>query len=93
MRIALTGERDENNEPDLTALTAVASGYFYSASVEDRTVLAQSLWARMEEDTLTGLFLRTMRHRLDGAEVQERAVLERAIRFGLAALEGREEPK
>lgn len=93
MRIALTGERDENNEPDLTALTAVASGYFYSASVEDRTVLARSLWARMEEDTLTGLFLRTMRHRLDGAEAQEKAVLERAIRFGLAALEGREEPK
>ena len=93
LRIVLTGERDENNEPDLTALTALAAGYFYSADLEDRTVLAQSLWARMEEDTLTGLFLRTMRRRLDGAEAREKPVLERAIRFGLAALEGREEPK
>ena len=79
--------------PGSLALTALAAGYFYSADLEDRTVLAQSLWARMEEDTLTGLFLRTMRHRLDGAEAQEKPVLERAIRFGLAALEGREEPK
>ena len=93
LRIVLTGERDEDNEPDLTALTARASGYFYSASVVDRTVLGRSLWARMEEDTLTGLFLRNMRQRLDHAAPEDKEILERAIRFGLAALEGREEPK
>lgn len=93
LRIVLTGERDENNEPDLTELTALASGYFYSASVTDQTVLSRNLWARTEEDTLTGLFLRTMRRRLNEAGEEDKPMLERAIRFGLAALEGREEPK
>ena len=93
LRITLRGERDGNNEPDLTELTALASGYFYSASVTDETVLARSVWARTEEDTLTGLFLRGMRRKLDEAPEEDRPMLERAIRFGLAALEGREEPR
>lgn len=93
LRIVLTGERDPDNEPDLTTLTALASSYFYSASLYDSTTLSPSLWARMEEDTLTGLFLRNMRRRLDEASAPEKACLERAVRFGLAALEGREEPK
>lgn len=93
LRILLTGERDEDNEPDLTALTGLLSGYFYRAEILDRTVLSRDLWARMEEDTLTGLFLRNMRSRLDGSAAEDRPTLERAIRFGLAALEGREEPK
>lgn len=93
LRISLTGARDPDNEPDLTALTALASGYFYSASLYDNTTLSQALWARMEEDTLTGLFLRNMARRLQEAAPSERPLLERAVRFGLAALEGREEPK
>ena len=48
---------------------------------------------RAGEDTLTGLFLRTMRKRLDEAPEEEKPGLERALRFGLAALEGREEPR
>lgn len=93
VRISLVGARDPDNEPDLTALTALASGYFYSASLYDHTTLSQALWARMEEDTLTGLFLRNMAGRLQEASPAERPLLERAVRFGLAALEGREEPK
>lgn len=92
LRLRLTGTRDPDNEPDLTALTALASGYFYSASLSDQTTLSQSLWARMEEDTLTGLFLRNMAQRLQQAAPEDRPLLERAVRFGLAALEGREEP-
>ncbi len=92
LRLRLTGTRDPDNEPDLTALTALASGYFYSASLSDQTTLSQSLWARMEEDTLTGLFLRNMAQRLQHAAPEDRPLLERAVRFGLAALEGREEP-
>ena len=93
LRIILTGERNEEEPPDVTALTALASGYFYSASVQDHTVLSRDLWSRMDEDTLTGLFLRAMRRRLDEAAAEQRPTLERAIRFGLAALEGREEPR
>ena len=93
LRISLTGTRDPDNEPNLTALTALASGYFYSASLYDNTTLSQALWARMEEDTITGLFLRAMAQRLQEAAPSERPLLERAVRFGLAALEGREEPQ
>ena len=46
LRISLTGTRDPDNEPNLTALTALASGYFYSASLYDNTTLSQALWAR-----------------------------------------------
>ncbi len=49
------------------------------------------LWARGSEDSLTGLFLREMRARLDGAEEGERDKLLLAARFGLAALEGGED--
>lgn len=93
VRIFLVGERDPEQEPDLTALTALASTHFYSASLHDHTSLSQTLWARKEEDTLTGLFLRNMAQRLEAAPEQEKPLLERAIRFGLAALEGREEPQ
>lgn len=93
LRITLTGARDIREELDLADLTALASSYFYSATLTDRTTLSQDLWARQSEDTLTGLFLRGMRRRLDGASAGEAPVLERAVRFGLAALEGREEPQ
>ena len=47
----------------------------------------------MEEDTLTGLFLQSMYQRLTQASPAQRPLSERAVRFGLAALEGREEPR
>ncbi|MFR4757253.1 MAG: hypothetical protein ACLT9P_03370 [Evtepia gabavorous] len=47
----------------------------------------------MEEDTLTGLFLRATGPAPPGGRPSERPLLERAVRFGLAALEGREEPQ
>lgn len=93
VRLTLTGERDPESDPDLTALTAEAAAFFYSVELRDETTLCTALWERMEEDTLTGLFLRNMRRRLDEATPEERPLLERAVRFGLAALEGREEPK
>ncbi|MDO4515673.1 MAG: DNA repair exonuclease [Bacillota bacterium] len=93
LRILLVGERDPENEPNLMALTGLASTYFYSASVRDGTSLSRTLWERAGEDTLTGLFLRTMRRRLEEADDDEKPGLERAVRFGLAALEGREEPQ
>ena len=59
----------------------------------DRTTVRRDLWSRAEEDTLTGLFLRQMRLRLEAAaDGDERERLELAVRFGLAALEHREEP-
>ncbi|MBR5533652.1 MAG: DNA repair exonuclease [Ruminiclostridium sp.] len=91
LRICLTGERQE--DLDLPALTALATPYAYHVTLQDETSLPQALWAKKEEDTLTGLFLRTMAGKIAEASPEERPFLERAVRFGLAALEGREEPK
>ena len=90
VRIILTGESERT--PDLTALTERAAKRFFYAELRDETTLPENLWARAEEDNLTGLFLREMRNRLDAAPQDEKANILLATRFGLAALEGGEDP-
>ncbi len=90
-RIFLTGESGEDGL-DLTALEELAAPYFYSVSLRDRTRVRRDLWSRAGEDSLTGLFLRELRGRLEAAGSDaERENVERAVRFGLAALENRED--
>ena len=90
VRFLLTGE--SRFAPDLTALTAQAAPRFFHVELRDRTTLPTDLWARESEDSLTGLFLREMRTRLDGtAGEEEKDKLLLAVRFGLAALEGGED--
>lgn len=90
-RILLTGESALEGL-DLAALEELAAPYFYSVSLRDRTRVRRDLWSRAGEDTLTGLFLRELRGRLEAAESdQERERIEKAVRFGLAALENRED--
>lgn len=89
VRFLLTGE--SQYPPELNTLTAQAAPRFFHVELRDQTALPSSLWARAEEDSLTGLFLRELRARLDGAEEAERDKLLLAARFGLAALEGGED--
>ena len=89
VRIILTGESERT--PDLAALTDRARARCFHAEVRDGTTLPTDLWARAEEVTLTGLFLREMRRRLDGASEEEKPNVLLAARFGLAALEGGED--
>jgi len=89
VRIVLTGESE--SAPDLEALTALAQPCFFHVELRDETTLPQELWARESEDTLTGLFLREMRRKLENAAPEERGTVLLATRFGLAALEGRED--
>ena len=90
-RFLLTGERGAEGL-DTDALEALAAPRYYSASVRDRTTVRRDLWQRAGEDNLTGLFLRRMRACLDQAEDGEaRALVEQAVRFGLAALENGED--
>ncbi len=92
-RVLLTGETGPEGV-DLPALTALAAPRFYAVSLRDQTRIRSSLWERAGEDTLTGLFLRGMESSRAAASTQaERAQLELAVRFGLAALENREEPR
>lgn len=90
-RILLTGESGIDGL-DLDALEAVAAPRFYSVTLRDQTRVRRDLWSRADEDTLTGLFLRRMRANLDALENGgDRALVEKAVRFGLAALENGED--
>lgn len=89
VRFLLTGECPL--APDLAALAAQAAPHFFHVELRDQTTLPQNLWARADEDTLTGLFLREMLAQLEGAEGETRDKLLLAARFGLAALEGGED--
>lgn len=85
-RLIFTGETAA--APDLAVLERRLSDCCFTLALRDRTTLARDLWARAGEDNLTGRFLQEMRLRLDGANSEEdRALLEQAVRFGLAALE------
>lgn len=90
-RIILTGECDRE-DLDLVRLARLAEDKFYSVTLRDHTRVRRDVWQRAGEDTLTGHFLRLMRDKLEGADEEQRHVLERAVRFGLAALEGGEVP-
>lgn len=89
VRFILAGE--SRDTPDIAALTAQAAPRFFHVELRDRTTLPAELWARAEEDSLTGLFLREMRARLEVADESEKDTLLLAARFGLAALEGGED--
>lgn len=90
-RILLTGESPLEGL-DLPTLEELAQPYFYSVSLRDHTRVRRDLWSRSAEDTLTGLFLREMKARLEAAENDpQRDDLFKAVRFGLAALEDRED--
>lgn len=91
VRFVLTGQSGDAGI-DLAALQARCADSFYSVSFRDRTQVRRDLWARMEEENLTGLFLRCMRGRLNKAKDEdEAALIQKATRFGLAALENRED--
>jgi hypothetical protein len=89
VRLVLTGESART--PDVKFLAAQAAERFFYAEVREETTLPQDLWARSGEDSLTGLFLRQMKARLDTAEEGDRPRLLLCARFGLAALEGGED--
>ena len=88
-RIILTGERSE--DVDLPALRAALEGRFYALALRDDTRMAEDVWARAEEDSLRGLFLRELRRRLEAASTEEeRRTIRQAARYGLAALDRRD---
>jgi len=88
-RVILTGEAEA--DVDLPSLMDALGERFYSLELRDYTRPAEALWARAEEDSLRGLFLRNLRQRLEAADSEaERAVVQKAARFGLAALDHRD---
>lgn len=89
-RILLTGETDERGV-NVTALQELLADRFYSLEIRDHTRIAQDIWARAEEDSLRGLFLKELQQKLSSAvSEEERAQITAAARFGLAALDHRD---
>lgn len=88
--ITVTGETDR--EPDLAALRRRLEPRVFALRLRDETRLRTDVWARAGEDSLRGVFLRMLRDRYDSARTDaEREQITRAARWGLAALDGREE--
>ncbi len=89
-RVILTGE--VSAPPDLARLKRNLEEFFFELQLRDETHLRQSVWERAGEDTLRGLFLKKLRERYDSARSEaERQQIEQAARWGLAAIDNREE--
>lgn len=91
VRFVLNGETSLNGL-DLSILQQRCADGFFSVSFRDRTRVSRDMWDRVGEENLTGLFLQHMREKLEAAKTEEEAALiQKATRFGLAALEHRED--
>lgn len=90
VRLTLTG-CDEGGA-DEAQLLALLSPLTAGLELRDQRSAPRDLWARLGEDNLTGQFLRNLYQRYNQtADGQERAQIELAVRYGLAALENGEE--
>lgn len=90
-RVLFTGETPGGQGVDLAAVERAFRDRFYFLELRDRTRPARSLWENAEASTLRGAFLREMGRRYDGAPDEEaREQIALAVRYGLAALEGRD---
>ena len=89
-RIVLTGETGEDGA-GAEAIRAALAARFDALEVRDETRTAEDLWQRAGEDSLRGLFLRELLARRSQAKDERaRAEIDRAARFGLAALDHRD---
>ena len=90
-RIVLAGEPEL--PPDMAALRGALEGRFFALQLRDETRLRRDIWQGREVLSLRGLFLAGLWERYEAARSdEERARVERAVRYGLAALENEEEP-
>lgn len=90
VELTLKGQWD--GPVDTGRLLSAAGDRFFHLTVRDETVPRRGLWDGAGEDSLKGLFLARMRSRFEEASGDEerRRCLD-AVRYGLAALEHREE--
>ena len=89
-RIVLTGETGEEGV-DVPALEKALRERFYALEIRDTTRMREDIWARAEEDSLRGMFLRELRARWNSAKTkEEKETVTAAARFGLAALDHRD---
>ena len=89
-RVTLTGTTGEQGV-DLRALEQALAPRFDTLELRDGTRLEEDLWQRAGEDSLRGLFLGELLRQREEAETdRQRASIDRAARYGLAALDHRD---
>lgn len=89
-RIILTGETEQT--PNVNRLDSGLSELFFELQLRDETRLRRNVWDSAGEDSLRGVFLSRLKSRHDAARDEaEKMTIEQAARWGLAALENREE--
>jgi len=89
-RIVLRGEAAEPPQPD--AIISAVGERFFSLQVRDETRLKRDVWESAGEDNLRGRFLMRLKTAFDEAKTDaEREKITQAARWGLAALDNREE--
>ncbi len=88
-RVIFTGETDESGV-ELAQIEERFAGEFYHLEVRDKTRLREDIWQRASEDSLRGLFLRDMKEKYECADAEEKEKIVCAVRFTLAALDGRD---
>ena len=89
-RIILRGETED--APDISTLRQALENRFYSLQLRDETLLRRDIWEKAGEDSLRGQFLQRLRVAYDNAKYDnEREKIAQAARWGLAALDKREE--
>ncbi len=79
--------RRTSRSPRCRAVLRIA---FSQLELRDETRAPEDLWARCGEDSLRGLFLQEMHRQLESAAPEDRAAIEQAVRFGLAAMDHRD---
>ena len=90
LRITLRGEWE--TKPGMESLAEVLEDRCWSLDLRDETRLTRDIWKMADEDTLRGSFLRILRKQYETAgEEEKRERITRAARFGLAAMEYRED--
>lgn len=88
VRLIFTGQSRETLP--LQRLYEQLSGSVYALELRDETETAKDVWERRGEDSLRGIFLREMERKLRDASPEEKQRITEALRFGLAALDGRD---
>ena len=89
-RIILTGRTQ--SPPDIAQMMQQLEPRFFALQIIDRTKMSRNIWDHSDENTLRGVFLKRLVKAYDEATTdQERELIERAARWGIAALENEEE--
>ncbi len=90
-RVTLTGQPERS--PDLAAIRGALEGRFFALELRDETRLRKDVWDGREVLSLRGIFLAGLWKKYEAAQSDaERAQIELAARYGLAAMENGEEP-